>query len=117
MSRRRFVQIDGELVEVVDGYLVRERKTADFMPDIQPYKSMVTGEMITSRSQHREHLKAHGLREIGNEVKYISQTPSRDVDPQGRKELIRAQVDAMPEREFRRAIQRDIDFVKWNSRR
>lgn len=36
--------------------------------DIQPYKSMVTGEMITSRSQHRAHLKQHNLMEIGNEV-------------------------------------------------
>ena len=24
------------------------------MPDIQPYKSMITGEMITGRRQHRE---------------------------------------------------------------
>lgn len=35
--------------------------------DIQPYQSMVTGEMITSRSQHRAHLKQHGCIEIGNE--------------------------------------------------
>lgn len=35
--------------------------------DIQPYQSMVTGEMITSRSRHREHLKQHGKIEIGNE--------------------------------------------------
>lgn len=35
--------------------------------DIQPYKSMQTGEMITSRSTHRQHLKQHGLIEIGNE--------------------------------------------------
>lgn len=37
------------------------------MPDIQPYKSMVTGEMITSRSHHKRHLKEHNLNEIGNE--------------------------------------------------
>ena len=35
--------------------------------DIQPYKSMITGEMITSRSQHRSHLKKHGMIEVGNE--------------------------------------------------
>lgn len=35
--------------------------------DIQPYQSMVTGEMITSRSQHRSHLKQHKLIEVGNE--------------------------------------------------
>lgn len=37
-------------------------------PDIQPYKSMVTGEMIGSRSQHRDHLKRHNVYEVGNEV-------------------------------------------------
>lgn len=36
--------------------------------DIQPYRSMVTGEMITSRSQHREHLKRHNCIEVGNEM-------------------------------------------------
>lgn len=36
--------------------------------DIQPYRSMITGEMITSRSQHRDHLKDHGMIEMGNEI-------------------------------------------------
>jgi len=36
--------------------------------EIKPYRSMVTGQMIESRSQHREHLKRHNLEEIGNEV-------------------------------------------------
>lgn len=35
--------------------------------DIQPYKSMATGEMIGGRAQHREHLKKNGLIELGNE--------------------------------------------------
>ncbi|MDO9131977.1 zinc ribbon domain-containing protein [Hydrogenophaga sp.] len=42
-------------------------KTAYVMPDIQGYKSMATGEWISSRSEHREHLKRHNLVEIGNE--------------------------------------------------
>lgn len=33
----------------------------------KPYKSMVTGEMIEGKRQHREHLKRHNLTEIGNE--------------------------------------------------
>ena len=37
------------------------------IPDIQPYKSIVTGERIKSRSHHRQHLKQHGLVEVGNE--------------------------------------------------
>lgn len=45
----------------------REPSSAYIMPDIAGYKSMQTGEWISSRSQHREHLKAHRLIEIGNE--------------------------------------------------
>jgi hypothetical protein len=35
--------------------------------DIEPYRSMRTGEMIAGRAQHRAHLRQHGLIEIGNE--------------------------------------------------
>ncbi len=36
--------------------------------DIEPYQSMITGEMITSRSHHREHLKQHGAEETGDNM-------------------------------------------------
>lgn len=36
--------------------------------DIKPYKSVVTGEMITSRSKHREHLKRNNLVEVGDQL-------------------------------------------------
>lgn len=61
------------------------------MGDIQPYKSMVTGEMITSRSQHRQHLKEHKLVEVGNETKYISQQKKQEI-PRGLKETLARQV-------------------------
>jgi hypothetical protein len=35
--------------------------------DIEPYQSMITGERIKSRSDHRAHLRAHGCIEVGNE--------------------------------------------------
>ena len=37
------------------------------MKDIDPYISQIDGSLITSRSQHRDHLKQHGCVEIGNE--------------------------------------------------
>ena len=37
------------------------------MPDIAPYRSVITGEMIGGRAQHREHLRRHGCEEVGNE--------------------------------------------------
>jgi hypothetical protein len=57
--------------------------------DIQPYRSMITGEMITSRSKHRTHLRDHGCIEIGNEK--IPPPKPIDLTPEShkrRKELI-----------------------------
>jgi len=57
--------------------------------DIKPYKSMVTGEMITSRSQHRNHLKQHGCTEVGNE----DMTPKKDLFAEKRrKEEIKREI-------------------------
>lgn len=59
------------------------------LPDIQPYKSMVTGEMITSRSHHREHLKRHNCYEIGNEVDaHLKSAKRREPDREQRKRQI-----------------------------
>ena len=58
------------------------------MSDIQPYKSMATGEMITSRSSHREHLKKHNLIEIGNETKYLTKPKEPIKPPNGLKRTI-----------------------------
>lgn len=88
------------------------------MPDIQPYQSMITGELIGSRSTHRAHLREHGCVEIGNETKHHFSAYDKipDVKPEQRKEIIRAQIDAMSQDQFRKAIKRDADRVKWNSR-
>ena len=114
--RRTYVQIDGVLYEKGTEPL----PAAPYVvPDIAPYKSMLTGEIIKGRAQHRAHLRQHGCVEVGNEVKahlaYYDKL-QKDVAPQQRHELIRAQVDAMTHREFKAAIKRDVDRVKWNSR-
>lgn len=109
---RHYVQIDGVLYE-------RGQEPVSEAPmvigDIAPYRSQVTGEMITSRSQHREHLKAHDCVEIGDQMHHLKAKPPTFESPQ-RKELIRAQVDAMSHAEFKRALRRDVERVKWNSR-
>ena len=112
--RRRFVQINGELVEYTNSY---DRPAPDVMPDIQPYKSMVTGEVIDSRTKHREHLKRHGYEEVGNDSSlFQARKGIPDVAPQQRKELIRSQIDRMPEKDFRAMHKSFIDNWKWNSR-
>lgn len=105
-----------------NGHWVEQRPTYEtgvmVMSDIEPYQSMLTGEMITSRSKHRQHLREHGCVEIGNDyheqLTYYDKLG--DIAPQQRHDLIQAQVDAMSEKDFRKALKRDIDRVKWNSR-
>lgn len=94
-----------------------ERKTPDVMPDIKPYRSMLTGELITSRSRHREHLKEHGYEEVGNDSSLSRPYQGiPDAAPQQRKELIRSLIDSVPESQLRKMIKRDADRIKWNSR-
>ena len=86
--RRRFVQVNGELVEVGMNYVPTPRGPL-VMGDIAPYKSMIDGSEITSRSRHREHLRAHGCIEIGNETKYLQPKPLQS-PPGLKEEIIRA---------------------------
>lgn len=66
--RSRFIQrSDGKLIPAEEWH--DEPRAGYFvMPDIKPYKSMCDGSMITSRSKHREHLKVHGVVEVGNDL-------------------------------------------------
>ena len=69
--RRSFVQIKGVLVEKGKDYMPSPRADYHVMADIKPYRSMIDGRAINSRSTHREHLRAHGCVEVGNETKYL----------------------------------------------
>ena len=64
---RRFIQRNGELYEVGKDYIPEPRSSHYVMGDIKPYRSMVDGSLITSRSHHREHLRQHGCVEVGND--------------------------------------------------
>jgi hypothetical protein len=65
----------------------RPPKVNYVIPDIQAYKSMATGEYIRSRSAHREHLKQHGLVELGNER---IKPPEHKPDPTIKRDIINA---------------------------
>ena len=43
------------------------RRGLQIIKDIDPYKSVITGEVIGGRVQHREHLRIHDVIEVGNE--------------------------------------------------
>ena len=42
-------------------------KSHQVMSDLKEYTSVITGERIGGRKQHRDHLKAHNMVEVGNE--------------------------------------------------
>lgn len=93
MPRQRYIQdpVTFELIPA-DEYTARRDPTAPYiLPDIQPYQSMQTGEMITSRSRHREHLKQHGLVEIGNEIS-AAMTKSKPKDNREERRRVIAEV-------------------------
>ena len=87
MTRRRYVQINGTLHEVGPDYTPAPRKSQQVMPDIAPYRSMIDGSLITSRSKHREHLRAHNCIEIGNDSSVLNPKPQPLRSPPGLKQL------------------------------
>ena len=62
--KRTYVLVDGEFVERKKDSKGRYHYV---QPDIMPYRSMIDGGMVTSRAQHRRHLKANNCEEVGND--------------------------------------------------
>ena len=93
----------GLLAEYQDEELVWVREELDkhtkpghqIMLDIQPYKSMVDGSMITSRSKHREHLRQHNCIEIGNEKMQNTPPPVQN----NRREMLHRRLGDLSDRQ------------------
>jgi hypothetical protein len=77
----------GECVYFDADYYDAQNSRLHVIPDIQPYKSMIDGSMITSRSVHRAHLKQHGCVEVGNDSS-LRATPKPIAPPPGLKDEI-----------------------------
>ena len=116
MRKRYIYDKNGNAVEVTES---RPLEIHYVMPDIGRFRSMADGSVIEGRRQYENHLKKHGMRVVEpSEVatdKIMSYRKNYDFEPQQRKELIRAQVDAMSDKQFRQALRLDIDRIKWNS--
>jgi hypothetical protein len=105
--RKTYIQIDGRLVEKSEYYA--EPVAPIIMPDIQPYQSMADGSMITSRSQHRAHLRQHNCIEIGNETMETKPTPGKDT----RREVLREQVANMTHDQANRVLAKLRDDIRF----
>ena len=89
--RRRYVQMpDGELVEVSQDWTPEPRSEVHIIGDIQPYRSMIDGREITSRSRHREHLRDHNCVEVGNDSSLKKPRPPLQSPPGLKDAIIRA---------------------------
>ena len=108
--RKTYIQIDGKLVEKSEYYA--EPVAPGIMPDIQPYQSMADGSMITSRSQHRAHLRQHNCIEIGNESMETKVAPPTD----NRREILRAQLDNMTHDQANKMLAKARDDLRFTRR-
>lgn len=62
MTRRRYVQIDGELIEVTPDYQAEPRADIHIQGDLPGYVSPTTGLWVEGRRARREDLKRSGCR-------------------------------------------------------
>ena len=90
MTRKTYVLREGKLVEKHLAIPLHESTAPMIMGDLRPYQSMVTGEMVESRSRHRQILREHRLVEVGNETSYLKSKPI--TTPPGLKETLIRQV-------------------------
>jgi len=97
MRRRWVYDKNGHAVEVTQDWRPEPRSDYHIMPDIKPYKSMIDGREITSRSKHREHLRENNCVEIGNDSS-LYQKPKPLQSPPGLKEKIIRAVNQVEQR-------------------
>ena len=95
---------NGETTYLREGY--GERKTSELsspmvIRDIEPYKNMIDGKMITSRSAHRDLLRAHNCVEVGNEkMETKIAAPPKD----NRREGLHRQLSDMSDRQANKIL-------------
>lgn len=88
-----YVWENGKMVEK------RAQKTSpalQIIPDIQPYKSMIDGSMVTSRSRHRTMLRDNNCIEVGNEKMETTYAPP---DREKRRAVLREQLADMSDKQ------------------
>ena len=93
--------VNGECTFLDETFFHPVAEGPDIMPDIKPYKSMIDGSEISSRSKHREHLRQHNCVEVGNDSS-LYRPPKPLESPPGLKEKIIRAVNEVEDRERRK---------------
>lgn len=77
-----------ELIPIEEWSNRQDSSGIHIMGDIEPYRSMLDGSIITSRSKHRQHLKDHGCVEVGNDSSALNPKRKPLESPPGLKETL-----------------------------
>jgi hypothetical protein len=116
MRSRTIFDRHGALAEYVDGELVWARPDAfaddtksgpQIMRDLEPYRSMIDGSVIDGRKRHRDHLKAHGCIEVGNDTSHLKPRPQTPIGP-SRKESLHRMLADVGDRDIQRIVQNEL---------
>ncbi len=113
--KQKFVAVGGHWVPANEAAHDKEYNVPYIQGALKPFISPIDGREVTSRLQYQAELRARGLVEVGNEVDYLMK-PREIPDDPSCKELIAAQIRELGHDGTKKALKRDIDFIKWNSR-
>ena len=113
--KRTYVYIDGEFVERKKDAKGRYHYV---IPDIVPYKSMIDGKMVTSRSEHRRHLKANNCEEVGNDdpAKHIRQESEQNTRLERIKHMVNTRMTNEQADRILREIRQNANFTNPHRR-
>lgn len=75
--------------------------TPQIMRDIEPYKNMIDGQMISSRSEHRELLARHNCFEVGNEP---FKPPAPPIQKNTRREVLAKRMGDMSDKQANKLL-------------
>ena len=117
--RQKYVAVGNKWVPANEAAIEKECNAPYIQGAIKPFISMLDGREVTSRLQYEKDLRAHGYVCVGNDIKSLMDKPRGipDFDPQQRRELIAAQISELGYDGMKKALKRDIDFIRWNSRK
>ena len=103
---------NGECVYLRSDYDGPNRSETCSMPmvirDIEPYKNMIDGRMITSRSEHRELLARHGGVEIGNDIDAHLKPKAPVTKDDGRKKLLHQMLADKSDRDVQKMVKQTL---------
>jgi hypothetical protein len=99
--------VDGELVWAREDVALHETDSGpQIVRDLEPYRSMIDGRMIDGRKRHRDHLRAHGCIEIGNDTGHMAR---KTLPPKiSAKESLHRVMADVGDRDLSRIIQKTI---------